>query len=780
VVKIRNLVIIAALIAAALAAGTQAKDIERGDKFLWSCYMICFPVARDFGGYKDRPLDRPPAEGTHPRLVDLRNAIDAGVDAFSVDLFLEDKTAKAGFGQLVKLINDNRLPFYLSPMFDGFGRPGVTASDVVAKVQGWFEEFAQEPCVARFEGRPVIFTFGASELKPEQWREALDRLHAAGCDGYWIVEMGRIVRPPSLDLHLAKPWLDLFPAADVFHVYDAQRFEGVDAAYRNAYSSPAHQWVGDVNVGYWRPEIAVYASQEGTRQFRQTWRMVSESPTTWVQQSTWNDFSENHHLMPSENNATTFTELNRYLAAQWKGKPESLDAPRLYLSQQQEVLVGEEAVFELLSLLRPQDVPAYVDLRIGDAEGQCVKTFEPVRLPASGLQAAEFRMSVAGLPSGQLLFPEGRLLDRAGKPALTVRGPYTVVFPGGYRPERNYSWLHTPAHRQISGVTCAMTLDGRNGGSMPQSQTQGSVSLVVDSPVELADGEIVHDGVQVLSLRHQKASLTLPLKWEGQIPINRQGRLDWGGYALRAVTVDGRMATSRPVFVVRPIEAELAIGLWTFDDDKGREVFDSSPWLHDGRRGGRQREDAWCPQHVPDRWGGQCLRFDGVDDRMLLDGPIVPPNAYTIECWAKPAATADTSPKGQIIFATASAAVVLGLQRNGALSLTRMAGDQRYTVTDKEPLARNRWQHVAATYDGMQLRLYRDGQLVGEKAAVGVARCGQIGVGYNPVTHDSFYGGDLDELRLSAGALAPAEFGPHNPFQYPAQAIDQSSLPNTN
>ena len=130
---------------------------------------------------------------------------------------------------------------------------------------------------------------------------------------------------------------------------------------------------------------------------------------------------------------------------------------------------------------------------------------------------------------------------------------------------------------------------------MPQPSTKGVVSLAVDSPVELADVEILHDGMQVLSLHCQKVSLTPPLRWEGLIPLDRRGRLDWGAYALRAVTADGRMATSRPIFVERPVEAECTLGLWTFDDDKDREVLDSSPWLHDGRLGGRERQDDLVP-----------------------------------------------------------------------------------------------------------------------------------------------------------------------------------------
>ncbi len=751
---------------AAFPAPNRAGEISLDDKFLWSSYMICWPLSRDFRGFKDRPLQRPRAD-TDVRLADLRNAVNAGLDALSVDLFIEDKYALGAFEHLVKLIHEHRLPLQLSPMFDGFARPDVTEEAIVAKVRGWFEKFAKEPCVVTHGGRPIIFTFGAYGLKAEQWRRIFEQLRAMGCEGYWVAEVsGSLASRPSPDLNAAKPWLDLFPAGNIFFAYDPDSIRKTARLYQATYPSLPHQWVGAVNSGYWRPEIAVYHSPHGTRIFRETWRHVSELDLAWIHQATWNDFGENHQIMPSENYSTTFTELNRHLAAQWKGKPEVVESPRLYLSQRQEALIGEDAEFELLAIPRPRDVPASLSLRLTDAEGKLVHEFEPVKLTTAGMQAAEFRLTVAQMPAGRLLFPEGRLNDSFGKPLLTIRGPYTIVCPGGYRPDRNYSWLYTPAHRQLSGVTCELSLDGRAGGSIAQAETKGVLTLQVNSVVELADIELLHNGVQVVSLSREQpeAKLTPPVRWEGRIPVNRRGVLDGGAYALRAVTVDGRVSTSLPVFVERPPEAGVTAGLWTFDADKDAKVLDSSPWLHDGRLGARTQYETWQPQYALDPWGGKCLRFDGMDDRVLLEGSIVPPNAYTVECWVKPAQLPQTPAQGQIIFATANAAVILGIGPSGTLQLSRKGDDRWHILTDREPLSPDQWQHVAATYDSATLRLYRDGALVGEQAAPGEGQCGQVSIGYNSVTNGGFYCGDMDEVRLSARALRPEDFGPHNPL----------------
>lgn len=154
-----------------------AAELKPGDKFLWSSYMICWPLERDYRGFKDRPLDRPPMDGTNSRAVDVQNAVEAGIDAFSVDLFIEDKHALPAFQTLVNIVNTRRLPLQLSPMFDGLGTPGVTVDDVVAKVQARFEKFGQEPSLGYNSVTEGAFYCGlmdevrlsARALRPEEF-----------------------------------------------------------------------------------------------------------------------------------------------------------------------------------------------------------------------------------------------------------------------------------------------------------------------------------------------------------------------------------------------------------------------------------------------------------------------------------------------------------------------------------------------------------------------------------------------------------------------------------
>lgn len=745
-----------ALAASVLVAGwAPAGEVSPNDKFLWSCYMICWPLNRDYHGFYDRPLDQAPADGSNPRGVDLRRAIEAGADALSVDLFIADKNALGAFGQLVKLVDEGRLPIQLSPMFDGLGDPGLSLDDVAEKIEQWFQRFAKAPCVVRVGGRPVLFTYGASSRKPAEWQQLWQRLKAAGCEGYWIAELSHCLSVGEApDFTAARPWIELFPAVNSFNVHSPERSR--ELCRRFAEQSPAGQrWVAPVSIGYWRPEIAVYTSQRGTGLFRDTWRTIIDSDVRWVQQSTWNDFSENHHIMPSANSGTTFVELNRWFAQQWKGRPEQPASARLWLSQQQEVLVGEEAELELLAIVPAGQTPLTMQLRVLDGDVRLVHRFPDAAARAAGLQVMAVRLPIDKVPAGRILLAEGELVDAQRKTVARVSGPATVVAPGAYRPERNFSWLHSSSQDARPAIGCTLKLE------------QARAALRVGTGGELADVEVLRNGYQLLSLRHDLPGtrLVAPLDWQGTLPLNRLGRLDAGTYTARAITADGRTAVSRPVFIDRPAEADVTLGLWTFDDDDDRNVLDGSPWLHDGRLGGRPRRKPWFPAYAADRWGGRCLSFDGVDDRVLLEGPIVPPQSFTVECWIRPSPRPDAARSGQILFATANAAVVLSLDAAGHLQVTRKSPDGWRRAADRSPVAVTQWQHVAATFDGALLRLYRSGRLVGDCAAAGEGRCGQVSIGYNSVTNESFYCGLLDELRLSSRPLAPEEFGPHNPLR---------------
>ena len=737
---------------------TTSCTVTPQDRFVWSCYMICFPVSRDYTGlFYDRPLDRVPAGSKQPRLVDLQNAVEAGVDALSVDLFIEDRHAHGAFQQLVNLIDEHDLPIALSPMFDGFGRPGLTEDQVVAKVEQWFERFADEPCVVHCNDRPIIWTFGASSLTPEAWKRIFARLDDAGCDGHWILDGGGpLCLGPKPQFEKMAPWLDLFDGAYTFAPGSVPERPILNARlYSQRYAPQGKTWNGSTKIGYWRPEIAVYTSPEGTDHYRRSWDAVRQADIRWVQQATWNDFSENHGIMPSANYSTTFVELTRELVRSWKGQPAYVTEPRLFLGRMREVQVGEEITYELLALLPDAGKTATFELELLDDNGRSIHRAEPRNLNPTRVTAPHFTFPLSDIPAGRLLVPRATFRTPAHK-ALIIEGEPTIVRPAGFFPERCYSWIYTPAHRQPPDVDIQFSL----------SETTGQLSLEATSPVPMADVEILQSGLPVLVLRRQLGEVfpANHVKYQAQLPKNRLGQIDWGFYQARVTTSDRRVALSRPILVDPPPGPANLIGYWPFDHGTDYRVLDESPWMRDGRLGARTHYEQHQPARVPDPWGGKCLAFDGVDDRLQMDGPVVPSNTFTIECWLSPNTWGwPGKDKGATIFGTANADCSLSLDTNGKLVLGRKGDSGWVRLLGKDPVPLNEWTHAAVTFDGKTITLFQNGTAVASTGSPGTRSISRFGVGFNTVTLGSFFHGRIDDIRIHQRVLTPTQFGPHAP-----------------
>ncbi|MFD6248855.1 LamG domain-containing protein [Streptomyces roseolus] len=147
------------------------------------------------------------------------------------------------------------------------------------------------------------------------------------------------------------------------------------------------------------------------------------------------------------------------------------------------------------------------------------------------------------------------------------------------------------------------------------------------------------------------------------------------------------------------------------------------------------------------------LRLDGVDGHLDL-GDRAPLHfggkAYSIEAWVKPAALDGPvlGRGGEYLF---------GVDANGAVFLSHDGAPTALTST--ETLTADSYAHIAATFDGTTAKLYVNGKQAGSAA-----------LPFTPVTGvhtlvgkrssggtDSFFNGDLDELRIWNRVRSAAE-----------------------
>ncbi|MGW3721790.1 GH32 C-terminal domain-containing protein [Streptomyces sp. NPDC005133] len=189
---------------------------------------------------------------------------------------------------------------------------------------------------------------------------------------------------------------------------------------------------------------------------------------------------------------------------------------------------------------------------------------------------------------------------------------------------------------------------------------------------------------------------------------------------------------------------------------------------------------------------GRALYFDGYSTVVTAEGPgkLDFASGMTIEVWIAPYAYEhgiDGKPQALINQhdPDARTGFLLGLRRFGQIVFQLGFGTGLVEVrgTGDQPAAKDRWTHVAATYDpaAHQLRLYRDGLLIGTAITPGTApqpATGEpllIGKHNRPTLlngefHANMYMGLMDSLVIRPGTL-------DNPTAHKEHAAKIAALP---
>jgi len=175
----------------------------------------------------------------------------------------------------------------------------------------------------------------------------------------------------------------------------------------------------------------------------------------------------------------------------------------------------------------------------------------------------------------------------------------------------------------------------------------------------------------------------------------------------------------------------------------------------------------WLNKTRPKAGFGKALRFDGVDDYLLMPG--VPANQFsgsndfTIAMWVRP----ETNGTLYRMFSYSAAEQLrdaLTVESTGCVSLAlakgSFSGNSRAVSATAIPW--NRWSHVAGVKDGAALRVYVNGVLTGTGVVHTTvmnapASTSDTYIAASALPVSGYLRGDLDEIQIWNTALSAAQ-----------------------
>jgi len=203
----------------------------------------------------------------------------------------------------------------------------------------------------------------------------------------------------------------------------------------------------------------------------------------------------------------------------------------------------------------------------------------------------------------------------------------------------------------------------------------------------------------------------------------------------------------------------IPISQWSFDDGAGCMITDSV----DGNNGSL---GPICPSNLPLFIAGKvngALLFDGVDDYVVVNNAanLNPTGAITLAAWVK----------WNIIPSTGlSWASIINKNSDNQYRLhhnttntsfefaVRTTGGGKWVTSTTVP-AMGVWYFVAATYDGLIMKIYVNGTLENSIAHSGTLSTSSsaVNIGKRAVSNDRFFNGTIDEASIYSNALTAAE-----------------------
>jgi hypothetical protein len=204
------------------------------------------------------------------------------------------------------------------------------------------------------------------------------------------------------------------------------------------------------------------------------------------------------------------------------------------------------------------------------------------------------------------------------------------------------------------------------------------------------------------------------------------------------------------------------VGWWPMNEGSGQVVRDWSGHGNNGTLGNSAGVDDQDPAWIPGVFSGSALRFTGNDVVQIADSPSLEPKTMTVAAWFR----GDQSPglsryvvaKGANACDSGSYGLYTG--ESGGMAFYVGDGTSAFTRSPQAPetVWDGKWHHAAGTFDGRTVRLFIDGQEVGNgtpfttKLAYGLPTDG-LSLGLYNGSCAIYLVGDVDGVQIWSRAL---------------------------